>query len=186
MRTIRKFFLSGFVIFTFVAYAVHERLISPDAAATALSPQGAPSTQQPVLPPTDTAPVAPTADPATDAPIPTMPPVAVVSPTTPPTATSVSNGQYKNGAFTGPQVDAFWGVVQVKAIIRGGKISDVQFMQYPSDRRTSVRINNIAMPDLTQEAVQAQSANVDIISGATLTSEAFAQSLQAALDNAKN
>lgn len=194
MRIFRKFFVSGFVILTFIAYAVHERLLSPDAAAQALSTQGSATSQQPLQPPQNDSPAAaptdapaavPTGASATDAPVPTVPPASPF-PTTVPTATPVPNGQYKDGTFAGTQVDAYWGVVQVKAIIRGGKISDVQFIQYPSDRRTSQRINNIAMPDLTQEAVQAQDANVDIISGATLTSEAFAQSLQAALDHAKN
>jgi uncharacterized protein with FMN-binding domain len=62
----------------------------------------------------------------------------------------------------------------------------VTFLQYPNDRRTSVRINQQVMPWLQSEAVQAQNANVDIITGATLTSEAFAQSLQAALSNARS
>jgi uncharacterized protein with FMN-binding domain len=75
--------------------------------------------------------------------------------------------------------------VQVKAVIQAGKIADVQFLQYPNDRRTSIRINNIAMPYLITEAIQAQSAQVDVISGATLTSQAFAQSLQSALATAK-
>ena len=82
-------------------------------------------------------------------------------------------------------VFAYFGMVQVKAVIQAGKIADVQFLQYPNDRRTSIRINNIAMPYLITEALQAQSAEVDIISGATLTSEAFAQSLQSALATAK-
>ena len=95
-------------------------------------------------------------------------------------------GTYKNGTYTGPVVDAFYGLVQVQAIIQNGKITDVRFLSYPNDRRTSQEINSQAMPWLTQEAVQAQSANVDIITGATLTSEAFATSLQAALQSAKN
>ena len=78
-----------------------------------------------------------------------------------------------------------WGYVQVQATIQNGKISDVQFVQYPSDRRTSRSINSIADPMLQQEAIQAQSANVDIISGATLTSEGFQMSLQSALDQAR-
>ena len=114
-----------------------------------------------------------------------MPTVRAV-PTTAPSPTARALGQYKDGTYTGPEVDAFYGLVQIKAVIRNGKIADVQFLEYPSDRRTSQRINNIAMPYLKTEALQVQNANVDIISGATLTSEAFAQSLQAALDSAKN
>jgi len=95
-------------------------------------------------------------------------------------------GTYKNGTYTGPVVDAYYGLVQVQAVIQNGKIADVRFLSYPNDRRTSQEINSQAMPWLTQEAIQAQSANVDIITGATLTSEAFATSLQAALQSAKN
>jgi uncharacterized protein with FMN-binding domain len=98
----------------------------------------------------------------------------------------VAAGQYKDGEYTGPGVDAYWGQVQVKAIVQNGQITDVQFLQYPSDRRTSQRINSIVMPYLQSEAIQAQNANVDVISGATLTSEAFVQSLQAALAGARN
>jgi len=70
--------------------------------------------------------------------------------------------------------------------VQGGKLTDVQFLDYPHDRRTSQRINQQADPWLIQEAIQAQSANVDIISGATLTSQAFAQSLYTALNQAAN
>jgi uncharacterized protein with FMN-binding domain len=73
----------------------------------------------------------------------------------------------------------------VRAIIQDGRIMDVQFLEYPQDRRTSARINSRAVPALRREAIQAQNAQVDIISGATLTSEAFIQSLQSALDQAK-
>jgi uncharacterized protein with FMN-binding domain len=75
--------------------------------------------------------------------------------------------------------------VQVQATIKQGRLAAVQFLEYPNDRRTSIRINNIAVPYLQQEAIQAQSADVDIISGATLTSEAFVRSLQVALNSAK-
>ena len=75
--------------------------------------------------------------------------------------------------------------MQVKVVIQNGKISAVQFVDYPHDRRRSVAINDQAMPWLQSEAMQAQSAQVDIISGATLTSQAFIESLQNALDRAK-
>jgi len=94
-------------------------------------------------------------------------------------------GQYKNGSYTGNVADAYYGNVQVKAVISGGKISDVQFLQHPSDRGTSIEINNYAMPILTQEAVQVQNSNVDIVSGATETSLAFRDSLSSALAQAK-
>ena len=92
---------------------------------------------------------------------------------------------YKDGSYTGNSTDAFYGNIQVQAIISGGKITDVQFLQYPSDRSRSVAINTFAMPNLKQEAIQAQSANVDIVSGATDSSNAFIESLSSALSKAK-
>jgi uncharacterized protein with FMN-binding domain len=77
-------------------------------------------------------------------------------------------------------------MVEVQVTVQKGKIAAVKFMEYPSDRRTSVRINTIAMPYLQKEALQVQSAHVNIISGATFTSEGFAMSLNAALNSAKN
>lgn len=101
-----------------------------------------------------------------------------------PTAKPV--GMYKDGTYTGGSANAYYGNVQVEAIIQGGKITDVKFLDYPQSHQISVYINSQAMPYLTQEAIQAQSANVNMISGATFTSEAFVQSLASALTQAKN
>ena len=95
-------------------------------------------------------------------------------------------GLYADGSYTGSAADAYYGTVQVKAIVKNGQIADVQFLQYPSDRSNSRYINSQAMPLLTQEAIQAQSANVSGVSGATFTSQAFQESLTAALALAKN
>jgi uncharacterized protein with FMN-binding domain len=95
-------------------------------------------------------------------------------------------GQYKNGSYVGSVADAYFGNVQVKAVIKNGAIADVQFLQYPNSRSYSIEVNSQAMPYLTQEAIQSQNANVDIISGATQTSLAFIQSLGDALAQAKN
>jgi len=92
---------------------------------------------------------------------------------------------YKDGSYTGSVADAQWGYIQVKAIISNGKITDVQFLQYPNERNRSIMINNYADPQLTSEAIAAQSANVDIVTGATDTSQAFIQSLSDALSQAK-
>lgn len=94
------------------------------------------------------------------------------------------NSKYKDGEYTGSVADAFYGPLQVKAIISGGKLVDVQFLQYPNDRPTSTQISNASMPVLKQEAIKAQNAKVDIVTGATQTSEAFVQTLQSALDKA--
>lgn len=100
------------------------------------------------------------------------------------TASNV-NYSYKDGTFTGSSVDAFYGNVQVQMVISGGKITDVQFLDYPQDRSNSVRINTQAMPLLKSEAISVQNAQVNIVSGATATSQAFIQSLGNALFQAK-
>ena len=102
-----------------------------------------------------------------------------------PAASGSSGASYKDGSYTGSVADALWGNIQVEATIKNGKITNVQFLQYPNERDRSVLINQYADPQLTSEAIQAQSANVDIISGATDTSEAFMQSLSDALSQAK-
>jgi len=102
-----------------------------------------------------------------------------------PNATQTPGSLYRDGSYTGSVADAQWGVVQVKAIITNGKITDVKFLQYPNDRNRSIYINSIADPQLTSEAIQAQSANVDIVTGATDSSDAFMQSLSDALAQAQ-
>ncbi len=150
----KKILLSAFVIVTFVAYVIHKRT-EGSADVNVVIPQ--PSN------------------------VPASP--ASSTPSTPSTS-PVSQGKYKDGAYTGNVTDAFYGNVQVKAIIQNGKIADVQFLQYPNDRRTSIEINSQAMPVLTAEAIKVQSAEVDTVTGATQTSQAFKQSLQSALDQA--
>jgi uncharacterized protein with FMN-binding domain len=94
---------------------------------------------------------------------------------------SSSTKTYKDGTYTGSIANAYYGNVQVKVTISGGKMTNVQFLQYPDTHQTSVVINQQAMPYLQREAIQTQSSNVQIVSGATFTSQAFQQSLQAAL-----
>jgi uncharacterized protein with FMN-binding domain len=102
------------------------------------------------------------------------------------TSATPTSATYKDGSYTGSVANAYYGNIQVKAVIQGGKLTDVQFLQYPNDRANSVAINQQAMPYLKQEALQAQSAQVDVVSGATDTSEAFVQSLTTALSTAKS
>lgn len=98
------------------------------------------------------------------------------------TASSVS---YKDGSYTGKSSDAFYGYVQVRATITGGKLTDITILDYPQDRDNSIEINNSALPQLKQEAIQTQTAQVDGVSGATDTSQAFVESLGDALAQAK-
>ena len=186
--TVRKFGLSAFVVSTFATYAIHEHLIGADATVTPLTGSdpgslgqlgSAPAAATLASFPSNVAQrttAIPTAAPV----IPTTVPTSVPAPATTPA------GPYKDGAYTGPSVDAYYGSVQVEAVVRNGQLADVQFLDYPHDRRTSQRINSQATPWLTQEAIQAQSARVNLISGATLTSEAFVESLSTALQSARS
>lgn len=101
---------------------------------------------------------------------------------------SISSGStnYKDGTYTGSSENAFYGNIQVQAVISGGKLTNVTFLQYPNDQGHSIEINQQADPILAQEAVQSQSAQVDTVSGATDTSQAFIQSLSSALSQAKS
>ncbi len=117
--------------------------------------------------------------------IPTPAATAPVQPSSMMRGRGAMMGLYADGSYTGSAADAYYGTVQVKAVIQGSKITDVVFLQYPNDRSNSISINSQAMPLLTQEAIQAQSAQVDGVSGATFTSGAFKESLAAALALAK-
>ncbi len=97
---------------------------------------------------------------------------------------SPTTSSYKDGTYKGSVANAYYGNVQVAVTISGSKITDVKFLQYPNSHQTSVIINQQAMPYLKQETIQSQSSNVQIISGATFTSQAFQQSLQSALSQA--
>lgn len=102
-----------------------------------------------------------------------------------PPAQQANSSLYKDGTYVGSSADAFYGMVQVEATISGGKITNVTFLQHPSGRAYSDYVNSIAVPQLSAEAVQAQSAQVDGVSGATETSMAFVQSLSSALAQAQ-
>jgi len=85
--------------------------------------------------------------------------------------------------YAGPGVDMQWGTVQVTIVVKGKRIVDIQ-ASAPTERERSAFINQQAVPMLRQEVLQAQSATIDLIGGATMTSDAYDQSLQAAVDQA--
>ena len=88
------------------------------------------------------------------------------------------------GQKTGTAVQIPFGTVQVQVTFQNGKITDVQAVQMPSDQRHSAEISSAVAPMLHDEVLQAQSAQVNTISGATYTSQGYLQSLQSALDQA--
>ena len=87
-------------------------------------------------------------------------------------------------AYTGGVASTQWGPVQVRITVRGGKVTRAQAVQYPQGTNTDAQINGHALPLLDQEVVQKQSASIDTVSGATVTSDGYLQSLQSAIDQA--
>ena len=77
-----------------------------------------------------------------------------------------------------------WGPVQVRAVISDGRLTDVVVLQYPQSNGRDLQINSRALPELRSRVLAAQSADVDMVTGATVTSVGYLDSLQAALDMA--
>jgi uncharacterized protein with FMN-binding domain len=94
-------------------------------------------------------------------------------------------GGLKDGTFTGSVVQKKWGRVQVQITVSSGRMTDVTALQTPSAHEESLHINGRAAPILRQEALAAQSAVINTVSGATFTSAGYRTSLQAALDAAR-
>jgi len=90
----------------------------------------------------------------------------------------------KNGTYTGTSADTQFGPVQVKITVSDGKLSDVTVLQVPDNGRYEQEIVAQALPILRSEALSKQSADIDIVSGATYTSQGYTRSLQSALDQA--
>lgn len=152
--SIKKYLIGAVIIIAFVAYITFSRKNSAPAVVM----------NTPTPPPSANEPTAATS-PATSTP-------------------TASTGQYKDGTYTGSVADAFYGNLQITAVIKGGMIVDIQFPQAPSGGNSTV-VSNMAEPILKQEAIAAQSAHVDTVSGATQDTEAFNQSLAVALAQAK-
>jgi uncharacterized protein with FMN-binding domain len=96
------------------------------------------------------------------------------------TGTAITTGT----TVTGAVVQTRWGPVQVSITVADGKITAVDVPQYPDGNHKDEEINADALPTLRQETLSAQSADIDMVSGATVTSDGYLQSLQSALDQA--
>jgi uncharacterized protein with FMN-binding domain len=110
-------------------------------------------------------------------------PAASATPATAATATPtpVPTNKPANGSFTGALIPTQFGDVQVRVVITSGRVTDVSALQMPTDRARSAEITQYVTPVLHDEVIQAQSARIDVISGATFTSEAYAESVNDAL-----
>lgn len=89
-----------------------------------------------------------------------------------------------SGKVDGSVAQTRWGPVQVRIATSGGKITDVTALQVPDGNFRDQQINDRAVPILRQEALAAQSAEIDTVSGATVTSDGYRESLQSAIDAA--
>ena len=95
-------------------------------------------------------------------------------------AGSNSNSQ----TVTGDVAQTRWGPVQVELTVKAASVTEVRVLQYPTGNSTDEQINSYALPVLIQETLDGQSASIDMVSGATVTSVGYQQSLQSALDQA--
>ncbi|GGS72749.1 MULTISPECIES: FMN-binding protein [Streptomyces] len=113
-------------------------------------------------------------------------PTVVTANTRPPAASGSSSPGTASGSrtVTGDTVQTRWGPVQVRVTLRDGRLTDVTAVAYPQDNPRDQEINSYALPRLRSEALQAQSAEIDSVSGATYTSDGYRRSLQSALDSA--
>jgi uncharacterized protein with FMN-binding domain len=89
-----------------------------------------------------------------------------------------------SGTYSGSRANTRWGIVQVQITVKNGKITSSQAIEYPNNNGRDQQINAYALPILSQEAISAQSANIDSISGATVTTNGYRSSLQSAIDQA--
>ncbi|MGW1695599.1 FMN-binding protein [Streptomyces sp. NPDC002399] len=87
-------------------------------------------------------------------------------------------------ALKGDPIDTPYGTVQVAATLAQGRITAVKVLRAPDRNGRDQQIASYALPRLTQEAIGAQSAHIDAVTGASYTSQGYIQSLQSALDQA--
>jgi len=114
---------------------------------------------------------------------------AYVSTTSPGTTSqgdtsSGSSAQSATRTVTGSVAQTQWGPVQVQLTLQDRTITRVSVLQYPNGNQTDEQINAYALPILVDETTAAQGSGIDMVSGATVTSNGYLQSLQSALDQA--
>jgi uncharacterized protein with FMN-binding domain len=149
------------------AHVVSPASASSAAAAAGPDPAAPPSSQSPgqvTIPSTSSsAPSSPSRKPTT---------------ATPTTTSSTALSVTVDGAAVGTR----YGDVQVEVVITAGRITDVNAIAYPDQERRDQQINQDALPQLRSQVLEAQSADIAGVSGATYTTEGYLGSLQSALD----
>lgn len=133
--------------------------------------------------------------PTTPSAVPRTPTAAGIDPVTPsaggagsataaPTTAGPSSPAAAPTTYTGSVAQTRWGPVQVQITVTGDQITAATVLQYPNGNGKDQQINARALPILIQDTLTAQSADIDMVSGATVTSDGYLQSLQSALDEA--
>lgn len=98
---------------------------------------------------------------------------------------AASPGAAAARTVTGDAADTRYGPVQVKVTLAGTRMTRIDVLRYPDESGRDRSINSYALPRLNQEAIAAQSAQIDVVSGASYTSDGYTRSLQSALDKAR-
>jgi len=101
-----------------------------------------------------------------------------------PSSAAAPSSAASSGTVTGTVAQTRWGPVQVELTVASGTITNVAVVQYPNGNGRDQEINAQALPILIQETLDAQSAQIDMVSGATVTRDGYLESLQSALDQA--
>ena len=164
-------------VFTSATVLVVGWQIGANQVAATTSLPASTSSSESIAPTTSTSSKAPTK--ATQSGVST--PSASTSPTTAATASGTTT---KSGTFTGTTIETRYGPMQVQIVVAAGKITNIKALQLTDQGGRSVEISNQAAPVLRTEALSAQSANIQSVTGATYTSDGYKQSLQSALDKA--
>jgi uncharacterized protein with FMN-binding domain len=125
-----------------------------------------------------------TTSPTNTSPTTVSPDTSVPSSETTPTAAAPTTTTAGLRTVDGDPAFNEYGTVQVRVTLDGNTITGITALQMPYEHTRSAYISQQAEPYLQQEALQAQSAQIDVVSGATYTSQSYAQSLQSALDRA--
>ena len=148
------------------------------AGVLGLNPKGVDSNNMSMIATDTSLPTTTTTDSAT-APQATSESVASSQSATP---TSAQTSSPANGTITGETSQTRWGPVQLSATFSNGQITAIDALQYPSGDGRSLQISRYSIPVLTQQALSAQSANIQGVGGATFTTQGYQQSLQSILD----
>ncbi|WP_439593375.1 FMN-binding protein [Microbacterium sp.] len=101
-------------------------------------------------------------------------------------SSATTTSSLTDGTYTGDSANTRYGPVQVQITVSQGAISDVTVVDYPDSNGRDRAINQSALPRLVSETIAAQSAEIDMVSGATYTSDGYLTSLQSAIDQAQS